>query len=128
MQWRRGRSIAAGAWPAVLLYAAGFFWTLSYDTIYAHQDKEDDALVGVRSTARLFGEKTKPALLALYSSALILFALAFWAAQAPLLAYVGLVAAALQMAYQIRILDIDEVIQDRPDASTTTSPPGTTLS
>jgi 4-hydroxybenzoate polyprenyltransferase len=41
-----------------LLYAAGIFWTLFYDTIYAHQDAEDDALIGVKSTARLFGEKT----------------------------------------------------------------------
>jgi len=45
-------------WPAVLLYAAGIAWTLFYDTIYAHQDTEDDALIGVKSTARLFGETT----------------------------------------------------------------------
>ena len=45
-------------WPAVALYAAGIAWTLFYDTIYAHQDAEDDALIGVRSTARLFGETT----------------------------------------------------------------------
>ena len=43
-------------WPAVLLYLAGIAWTLFYDTIYAHQDAEDDALIGVKSTARLFGE------------------------------------------------------------------------
>jgi 4-hydroxybenzoate polyprenyltransferase len=42
-------------WPAVALYAGGIAWTLFYDTIYAHQDAEDDALIGVRSTARLFG-------------------------------------------------------------------------
>ncbi|MEL6196549.1 MAG: 4-hydroxybenzoate octaprenyltransferase [Pseudomonadota bacterium] len=46
-------------WPAVLLYGAGIAWTLHYDTIYAHQDREDDALIGVRSTARLFGEATR---------------------------------------------------------------------
>ena len=46
-------------WPPVLLYSAGIAWTLFYDTIYAHQDKEDDALVGIKSTARLFGEKTR---------------------------------------------------------------------
>ena len=45
-------------WPAVLLYGAGISWTLFYDTIYAHQDKEDDALIGVKSTARLFGAAT----------------------------------------------------------------------
>lgn len=45
-------------WPAVLLYLSGIAWTLFYDTIYAHQDKEDDALIGVKSTARLFAENT----------------------------------------------------------------------
>ncbi len=45
-------------WPAVVLYASGIAWTLFYDTIYAHQDAEDDALIGVKSTARLFGART----------------------------------------------------------------------
>ena len=45
--------------PAVFIYAGGIFWTLAYDTIYAHQDKEDDAIVGVKSTARLLGDKSK---------------------------------------------------------------------
>ncbi|SMX42843.1 4-hydroxybenzoate octaprenyltransferase [Octadecabacter ascidiaceicola] len=45
-------------WPAIALYAAGIAWTLFYDTIYAHQDSEDDALIGVKSTARLFGDAT----------------------------------------------------------------------
>ena len=48
------------AWPAVALWLSGIAWTLFYDTIYAHQDKEDDALIGVKSTARLFGERTRP--------------------------------------------------------------------
>ena len=43
------------AFAPMLLFAGCVFWTLGYDTIYAHQDKEDDALIGVRSTARLFG-------------------------------------------------------------------------
>ncbi|WP_264211038.1 4-hydroxybenzoate octaprenyltransferase [Leisingera thetidis] len=46
------------SWPPVLLYLAGIAWTLFYDTIYAHQDTEDDALIGVKSTARLFGTQT----------------------------------------------------------------------
>ena len=46
--------------PALWLYAAGFFWTLGYDTIYAHQDREDDALIGVRSSALALGNRTKP--------------------------------------------------------------------
>lgn len=52
--------------PALLLYCAGVFWTLGYDTIYAHQDKEDDALVGVRSTARLFAEDSRRWITAFY--------------------------------------------------------------
>src|SRR5262245_31322709 len=67
--------------PALLLYAGSILWVIGYDTIYAHQDKEDDALVGVRSTARLFGERTKPWLVGLYGGALLLFALAYAAAE-----------------------------------------------
>ena len=91
-----------------LLYLGSILWVIGYDTIYAHQDKEDDAVVGVRSTARLFGERTKPALALLYAGALLLFALAFWSAGAPVLAYLGLVAAALHMGHQIRVIDIDD--------------------
>ena len=60
--------------PALLLYAGSILWVIGYDTIYAHQDKEDDALVGVRSTARLFGDATKSWLVGLYGGALMLFA------------------------------------------------------
>ena len=62
--------------PALLLYAAGFFWTLGYDTIYAHQDKEDDALIGVKSTALKLGEKTRAWLIRFYLATIILTALA----------------------------------------------------
>ncbi len=92
----------------VLLYAGSILWVIGYDTIYAHQDKEDDALVGVRSTARLFGARTKMALVCLYGLALALFATAFALAALPLLAYLGLAAAAAHMAFQIRTLDIDD--------------------
>jgi 4-hydroxybenzoate polyprenyltransferase len=61
---------------ALVLYAAGIAWTLGYDTIYAHQDKADDALIGVRSTARLFGERTKPWLAAFYATSVGLVGLA----------------------------------------------------
>ena len=94
-----------------LLYAGSILWTIGYDTIYAHQDKEDDALVGVRSTARLFGERTKPWLSGLYSVCLLLFVAAFAAAGVPPLAYAGLAAAAAHMLWQIRILDIDDADQ-----------------
>ena len=99
-----------GLAPA-LLYLGTIPWVIGYDTIYAHQDKEDDALVGVRSTARLFGENTKPWLLGLYSACLLLFAAAYWVAGLPPLAYAGLVAAGAHMARQIRILDIDDADQ-----------------
>ncbi len=59
--------------PAFLLYAACFFWTLGYDTIYAHQDKDDDALIGVKSTARLFGTQSKLWIALFYLAALMLF-------------------------------------------------------
>jgi 4-hydroxybenzoate polyprenyltransferase len=95
-------------WPPVLLYAGAILWTVGYDTIYAHQDKEDDALVGVRSTARLFGERTKPMLVLFYSGATLLFGAAGFAAGLGPLAYLGLAAGAAQFAWQIVTLDIDD--------------------
>ncbi|PZO78921.1 MAG: 4-hydroxybenzoate octaprenyltransferase [Mesorhizobium amorphae] len=94
--------------PAVLLYAASVMWVIGYDTIYAHQDKEDDALVGVRSTARLFGDDTKSWLAGLYGGALVLMASSFALAGAPLPAMAGLLAAAVHFTRQIRVLDIDD--------------------
>ncbi|MBI1211902.1 MAG: 4-hydroxybenzoate octaprenyltransferase [Alphaproteobacteria bacterium] len=58
------------AWQPALLYLGAICWTLGYDTIYAHQDKEDDAIVGVRSTALMFGERTKIYLVMFYQAAL----------------------------------------------------------
>jgi 4-hydroxybenzoate polyprenyltransferase len=92
----------------LLLYFGSILWVIGYDTIYAHQDKEDDALVGVRSTARLFGENTKRWLVALYGGALLFFAVAFALAAVPMPALAGLVAAGAHMARQIRTLDIDD--------------------
>jgi len=73
-----GYAAAAGRldWAAALLYAASIAWILGYDTIYAHQDREDDALVGVRSTARLFGEATRPFLALCYALTVALVAAA----------------------------------------------------
>ena len=92
----------------LLLYFGSILWVIGYDTIYAHQDKEDDALVGVRSTARLFGARTKQALVALYGGALLFFFVAFVNAAVPMPALAGLVAAGAHMARQIRTLDIDD--------------------
>ncbi|TPK51735.1 4-hydroxybenzoate octaprenyltransferase [Mesorhizobium sp. B2-4-9] len=93
--------------PAVMLYLGSILWVIGYDTIYAHQDKEDDAIVGVRSTARLFGDNTKSWLAGLYGGALVCFAIAFASAQAPVVALAGLIAAGAHMARQILVLDID---------------------
>jgi 4-hydroxybenzoate polyprenyltransferase len=95
------------AWPAVVAYAAGFFWTLGYDTIYAHQDKEDDAIVGVRSSALFLADKTKPALVAFYGVTLGLLALSAWMAELSWPVYGGLILVALHFAWQIRSVDID---------------------
>ncbi|MGR3570307.1 4-hydroxybenzoate octaprenyltransferase [Brevirhabdus sp.] len=63
-------------WPAVVLYLAGIAWTIFYDTIYAHQDKEDDALIGVKSTARLFADRTPSWLRGFLVAAVVLMAAA----------------------------------------------------
>lgn len=95
------------AWAPVLLYVGSVAWTIGYDTIYAHQDKEDDALVGVRSTARLFGDNTKLWLAGLYGLTLVLLLLGYAVAGVGLLAYLGLIVAAVMFAWQIVVLDID---------------------
>lgn len=95
----------------VILYAAAIAWTIGYDTIYAHQDKEDDALVGVRSTARLFAENTAKWLVGLFSLTLLLLAISFALAGVGMVAYLGLLVAAAAFAYQIRVLDIDDGAQ-----------------
>mgnify|MGYP002713120119 CR=1 FL=1 len=93
---------------AVVLYIGGISWTLGYDTIYAHQDKEDDALIGVKSTARRLGAATKPWLMGFYSAALCLFALAGTLAGAGLIFLLGIAAAAIHALWQIRTLNIDD--------------------
>ncbi len=94
------------AWPPVILYLGCICWVIGFDTIYAHQDIEDDMQVGVKSTARLFGKNTKLALSLLYGFAVFLFAAAFWYADVNLPAWIGLSGVALHMAWQIRTLDI----------------------
>jgi 4-hydroxybenzoate polyprenyltransferase len=94
--------------PALLLYAAGILWTIGYDTIYAHQDREDDALIGVRSTARLFASRTRPMLALFYAGAIALFALALWAAGLGPIAFVGLAAGATHLAWQVATIDVDD--------------------
>lgn len=95
------------SFAAILLYAASIVWTIGYDTIYAHQDKEDDALIGVRSTARLFGDRTRLWLCGLYGAALVLMFLSYAVVGAGMLAYLGLLIAGVMFAYQILVIDID---------------------
>ena len=95
-------------WAPVLLYLGGISWTIAYDTIYAHQDKEDDALIGVRSTARLFGTNTRPLLVLFYGVATLLFAAAFFLAGVGPLAYLGLALGAAHLGWQVRTLAIDD--------------------
>jgi len=93
---------------AFVLYAGSISWVIGYDTIYAHQDREDDALIGIKSTARLFGEHTRPALVFFYSLAVVLIGVAFHLAGAGLFAFVGLAVFAVHLAWQIRRLDIGD--------------------
>jgi len=95
-----------GAW--VLLYAAAILWDLGFDTIYAHQDREDDAIAGVRSTARLFGERTRPFLAACYAAAVLAFAAAGWAAGLGPWFFPALLPPAAMLAWQVRALDIHD--------------------
>jgi 4-hydroxybenzoate polyprenyltransferase len=94
------------AWAA--LYGAAVLWDLGFDTIYAHQDREDDALVGVRSTARLFGERTAPFLAACYGGMLLLLALAGWLRGLDGFFYPALALPTLLFGWQVATLDIHD--------------------
>ncbi len=83
-------------------------WTIGYDTIYALQDKEDDALIGVRSTARLFGRRSRAGIAAFYVAAFVLFGVAFVFADAGIFAFAALGAGLLHAAYLIATLDPDD--------------------
>ena len=96
--------------PALLLYAGAIAWVIGYDTIYAHQDREDDALIGIKSTALLFRERTKPMLALFYALAVLFIALAGWSAGAGIVFAFGLVAFAAHLVWQIRRLDIDDPV------------------
>jgi len=92
--------------PALLLYAGSIAWVIGYDTIYAHQDREDDALIGIKSTALLFGERTKPMLALFYGIAVILLGAAGFSAGAGGVFALGLLAFAVHLSWQIARLDI----------------------
>ena len=92
--------------PALLLYAGSIAWVIGYDTIYAHQDREDDALVGIKSTALLFGQRTKPILGLFYTAAVFFIGAAGGAVGAGPVFALGLLAFAGHLGWQIARLDI----------------------
>jgi len=105
-----GYAAIAGDLPAQAwaLYLSGFFWTLGYDTIYAHQDKEDDALIGVKSTALLFGAKTKPAVLVFYALSLAALGGAAALSQIGFLFWPAFAIVGWHLLMQVLRLDIDK--------------------
>jgi 4-hydroxybenzoate polyprenyltransferase len=93
---------------ALVLYAGCVLWTIGYDTIYAHQDKEDDALLGLRSTALRFGDQTMNWVGGFYGAAVLLWAIAGMLARAHLIFYLALALIAIQLAWQVTTLDTDD--------------------
>ncbi|MEZ5814560.1 MAG: 4-hydroxybenzoate octaprenyltransferase [Alphaproteobacteria bacterium] len=93
---------------ALFLYVGACFWTLGYDTVYAHQDKEDDALIGVKSTALKFGVDSKKWVSGFYAGMLVCLALAFALSSVNLLALPGLALVAAHLFWQIGRWDIDD--------------------
>ncbi|MDF7777267.1 4-hydroxybenzoate octaprenyltransferase [Sphingomonas sp. AOB5] len=98
-----------GDWlPGLLLYAGSIFWVIGYDTIYALQDVEDDALVGVRSSARRLGTQVKPGVALFYALALALWGAALWQMRAEWLALLALLPMALHLGWQVLTLRPEE--------------------
>jgi 4-hydroxybenzoate polyprenyltransferase len=93
---------------ALVLYAGSIAWVIGYDTIYAHQDAEDDALIGIKSTARLFGARTHQALMVFYGLAVVLIGVALVLAGASYPAWIGLAAFAVHLCWQISRLEIGD--------------------
>ncbi|MBR1125767.1 4-hydroxybenzoate octaprenyltransferase [Bradyrhizobium lablabi] len=93
---------------AFVLYAGSIAWVIGYDTIYAHQDAEDDALIGIKSTARLFGANTQAALVLLYGLAVVLIGVALLLGEVRWPAWIGLAAFAAHLAWQILRLRIED--------------------
>ncbi len=96
------------ATPPLLLYLGGIFWTIGYDTIYAHQDKEDDLRIGVKSSALALGPRTRPWLFVFYAVALMSWMAAGYAAGLGVLFWVGIAGSAMQLAWQAARVDTDD--------------------
>jgi 4-hydroxybenzoate polyprenyltransferase len=92
-------------WPPILLYAGSVLWTIGYDTIYAHQDTEDDLMLGLKSTALTFGDDTPFWIGSFYVVALLLWITAGFLAGTHLVFFFGVALVGLQMAWQVSTLD-----------------------
>jgi 4-hydroxybenzoate polyprenyltransferase len=97
-------------WPAILLYVGCVAWTIGYDTLYAHQDKEDDLAMGLKSTALRFGENTKPWVGGFYAFALVMWAVAAWLAGVGAFGMIALAGAAAHLVWQVVTLDIGDPV------------------
>src|SRR5215475_5776527 len=95
-------------WAPLVLYAGSICSVIGYDTIYAHQDREDDLLIGIKSTALLFGERTRPMLASFYAAAVVLIAIAGFIAGGGFVFALGIIAFAAHLAWQVMRLDIDD--------------------
>ncbi len=93
---------------ALALYAGSIAWVIGYDTLYAHQDAEDDALIGVKSTALLFGARTQAMLTLLYALAVGLIGLSLWLGGSGWFGWLGLAAFAAHLAWQVTHIRIDD--------------------
>lgn len=96
------------AWAPVVLYVAGIFWTLGYDTVYAHMDKDDDILVGIKSTALRLGRATPQWVAFFYTTALSLMALAAWLAGSHWIVFPAMIPAVANATWLVVTLDIDD--------------------
>ncbi len=94
--------------PAFLLYAAAVVWTIGYDTIYAHQDRDDDAILGLKSTALRFGAKTKPWLTLFFTATVLLLAAAGGSVGAGWPFFIGLALSSAHLVWQVVTLDIND--------------------
>ncbi len=101
-------AFGALGWPALVLYAGAISWVIGYDTIYAHQDRDDDSLIGIKSTALLFGERTPAMLTKFYAAAVVLIGIAGFMAGGGFIFMLGLVAFAAHLAWQVTRLDIND--------------------
>jgi 4-hydroxybenzoate polyprenyltransferase len=97
------------SWPVLAaLYAGAVFWCIGYDTIYALQDREDDAMIGIGSSALTLGSRVRLGVGVCYGAALALWALAFWWLRADWLALAALLPAALHLGWQVATLDTED--------------------